>query len=60
MNIYLRELKANFRSLFIWSVIVILFTITGISKFSAYYNNPDMLKMLESLPKEMLAILNLL
>ena len=58
MNIYLRELKANFRSLIIWSVIVVLFTITGISKFSAYYNNPDMLKMLESLPKEVLAILN--
>jgi hypothetical protein len=41
MNIYLRELKANFRSLIIWSIIVILFTVTGISKFSAYYNNPD-------------------
>jgi ABC-2 type transport system permease protein len=58
MNIYLRELKANARSLIIWSVIVVIFTLTGISKFSAYYNNPDMLKMLESLPKEVLAILN--
>ena len=46
MNIFLRELKANFKSLIIWSVIVALFVATGISKFSAYYNNPDMLEML--------------
>ena len=58
MNIFKRELKANFRSLLIWGGVVILFTILGVSKFSAYYNNPDMLSFLNSLPESLLKILN--
>ena len=59
MNIFLRELRANFRSLLIWGFIVVLFVLMGTSKFSAYYNNPDLLATLNSLPKEVLSILNL-
>lgn len=58
MNIFKRELKANFKSLLIWGGVVILFIILGISKFSAYYNNPDMLSFLDSLPESVLKILN--
>ena len=58
MNIFIRELKANLRSLLIWGVIVILFVVVGVSKFSAYYNNPDMLSILNSLPPAMLDVLN--
>jgi ABC-2 type transport system permease protein len=55
MNIFLRELKANARSLLIWGVIVILFVTVGVSKFSAYYENPEMLAILDSMPPAMLA-----
>ena len=55
MNIFLRELRANLKSLLIWSVIVILFNYVGFSKFSAYYNNPEMLAILDSLPPAMLS-----
>ena len=55
MNIFIRELKANFKSLLIWSGIVILFNLVGFTKFSAYYNNPEMLVILDSLPPAMLS-----
>jgi len=58
MNIFIRELKANFKSLLIWSGIVIVFVWIGFSKFSAYANNPEMLKILDSLPPAMLDAFN--
>ena len=58
MNIFFRELKSNFKSLLIWGVIVILFTVVGFGKFTAYYENPDMLAILDSLPPAMLKALN--
>jgi ABC-2 type transport system permease protein len=58
MNILLRELKANARSLIIWGVIVVLFVTVGVSKFSAYYGNPEMLAILDSMPPAMLAAFN--
>jgi ABC-2 type transport system permease protein len=54
MNIFVRELKSNLRSLIIWSVIVVLFVTIGISKFSAYYENPEMLALLDSMPPALL------
>ncbi len=59
MNIFVRELKANLRSLLIWGVIVILFVWVGISKFSAYESNPEMLAVLDALPPAMLSAFNL-
>jgi ABC-2 type transport system permease protein len=55
VNIFLRELKANFKSLLIWSIILVLFIYVGFSKFSAYYENPEMLAILDSMPPAMLA-----
>jgi ABC-2 type transport system permease protein len=55
MNIFLRELKANFKSLIIWGVIVILFESIGFSKFSAYEGNPEMLAILDDIPPALLA-----
>lgn len=55
MNIFVRELKANLKSLLIWCVIVILFNVVGFSKFTAYYENPEMLAILDSLPPAMLS-----
>jgi ABC-2 type transport system permease protein len=54
MNIFLRELKANFRSLIIWGVIVVLFIFMAITKFSAYEGNPEMLEILDSMPAALL------
>lgn len=59
MNIYLRELKANFKSLIIWGVIVVLLTVTGFTKFQAYAENPEMLEILDNMPKALLDAFNL-
>ncbi len=50
MNIFLRELKANRKSLVIWSVILILLILIAVSKFSAFADNPEMLAILDSMP----------
>jgi len=55
MNIFLRELKSNFKSLLIWSGISILFVTIGFAKFSAYYENPELLAILDSMPPAILA-----
>jgi len=59
MNIFWREVKGNLRSLLIWGVIVVLFTWMGVSKFSAYFENPEMLAILDSMPPAMLAAFNM-
>jgi ABC-2 type transport system permease protein len=59
MNIFIRELRANLKSLIIWGVIVILFTVVGFSKFSAYYNNPEMSAILNDFPPAMVEALDL-
>ena len=59
MSIFVRELRANLRSLLIWGVIVILFVMAGMSKFSAYEGNPDMLAVLDDLPPALLTALNM-
>jgi len=58
MNIFIRELKANLRSLLIWGGIVILFVVLGFSEFSAYEGNPELLAILDTLPPAMLAAFN--
>jgi len=55
MNIFFRELRANLKSLLIWGIIMVLFVWLGVSKFSAYYNNPEMLAVLDALPPAMVA-----
>ena len=55
MNIFVRELKSGLRSVLIWGVIVVLFVTIGMSKFSAYYENPEMLAVLDEMPPALLA-----
>jgi ABC-2 type transport system permease protein len=50
VNIFRRELRSYIKSLLIWSGIVILFSLVGFSKFSAFYGNPELLAMLDSMP----------
>jgi ABC-2 type transport system permease protein len=59
MNIFFRELRANFKSLVIWSVITALLVVVGVAKFSAYYGNPESLKILDSFPPAVLDAMNL-
>ncbi|MFQ5418831.1 MAG: ABC transporter permease subunit [Anaerolineae bacterium] len=59
MNIFVRELKANFKSLIIWGVIVVLLTLTGFAKFSAYAENPELLAILDDMPKALLDAFNM-
>ncbi len=59
MNIFLRELKANFKSLIIWSVIVAMLIMIGASKFAAFAGDPEMLAMLDSMPPALLEALSM-
>jgi ABC-2 type transport system permease protein len=59
VNIFLRELKANFKSLVIWSVIITLLIMVAVAKFSAFAGDPEMLAMLDSIPPAMLDALNM-
>ncbi|OGN90462.1 MAG: hypothetical protein A2Y88_02945 [Chloroflexi bacterium RBG_13_48_10] len=54
MNIFLRELKANLKSLVIWSVIMIVLIIMAVSKFTAFAGDPATVKMLDSMPPALL------
>jgi len=54
MNIFVRELKANFKSLIIWGVIVVLIIVEALIEFSAFAGNPEMLAILDSMPQALL------
>jgi len=54
MNIFFRELRANLKSLLIWSGIVTLLIIMAVAKFSAFAGDPETIKMLDSMPPAML------
>ncbi|MBN2045707.1 MAG: ABC transporter permease subunit [Anaerolineales bacterium] len=60
MNIFLRELKANSRSLFFWCLFIVFFIYMGISKFSAFTAvDSDIMAMLEGIPPVVLEGLQL-
>lgn len=59
MNIFLRELKASRKSLIIWSIIVVFFVLVGSSKFSAFYENPELLAILDTLPPAVLSAMSM-
>ncbi len=54
MNIFLRELKANLKSLIIWIVVLALLIMIAVAKFSAFANNPQTVQLINQLPKAML------
>lgn len=59
MNIFWREFRAHLKSLLIYSIIIFLFTVTGFTKFKTYAENPEMLKVLNQMPKAVLDALNM-
>ncbi len=59
MNIFLRELRANIKSLLIWSAILALLIWIAVSKFSAFAGNPEMLAMLDAMPPAVLDAMNM-
>jgi ABC-2 type transport system permease protein len=59
VNIFFREIRANFKSLLVWSIVIGLFTVVGFSKFAGYYGNPEMLQVLDAMPPAVLAAFNL-
>jgi ABC-2 type transport system permease protein len=59
MNIFLRELRANLKSLLIWSAIIFLLIMIAVAKFSAFAGNPEMLAILDSMPPAMLDAMNM-
>jgi ABC-2 type transport system permease protein len=54
MNIFFHELKANLKSLIIWSVVMLLFLLIAVTKFSAFAGDPSMLAILDSMPEPIL------
>ncbi len=59
MDIIKRELRANAKSLLIWSVVMVIFIIMMVSEFSAYYNNPEMADILDAMPEAMMQAFSL-
>ncbi len=55
MNIFFHELRSNFKSLLIWSGIVILLVLEGFSEFSAFAGDKSMLAVLDDVPPAMLS-----
>ncbi len=59
MNIFLRELKANLKSLLVWSVIIALLILIAVAKFSAFASDPKLLAMLDAMPPALLDALSM-
>jgi ABC-2 type transport system permease protein len=54
MNIFLRELKANLKSLLIWCGSVVLLIVMAVAKFQAFAGDPKTIAMLDSMPTALL------
>lgn len=54
MSIFKWEIKSNFKTFFIWSVVFIILIVMMITEFSAYYNNPEINDLLSMMPEAML------
>ena len=59
MNIFIRELRANLKSLVTWSFIIMLLIFMAVAKFSAFAGDPELLKMLDSMPPALLDALSM-
>lgn len=59
MNIFLRELKANLKSLLIWSVVISILIMIAAAKFSAFVGDPSMMALLDAMPEGMLDAFNM-
>jgi ABC-2 type transport system permease protein len=54
VNIFLYELKANFKSFLIWLAIMALLVFVGVAKYSAYASDPALLKVIDTLPAQLI------
>jgi ABC-2 type transport system permease protein len=59
MNIFFRELRANLKSLLIWSFIISLLIIMASAKYSAFAGDPQMIKIMDSMPPALLDALSM-
>ncbi len=59
MNIFICELPAGVKSLLIWGTIVTLLIMIAVAKFSAFADDPEMLKILDAMPPALLDALNM-
>ena len=59
MRIYIRELKANFKSLLIYIGVVAFFAVVGFSKFKGYAENPEILEVLDAMPAALMESFNM-
>lgn len=59
MNIFLRELRANLKSLIIWVIVIALLIVIAVSKFSAFAGDPEMLKILDTMPPGVIEAMNM-
>lgn len=59
MNVFLWELRANMKSFLVWSGSIIFLIVSAMSEFSAYYNNPEMTKVFDAMPKDMMDAFNM-
>lgn len=60
MNIVLRELRANLKSLLIWSGCIAALIAVMMTEFEAYYDNPEMAGVLDAMPKALMAAFSLI
>lgn len=51
VRMVLWELRSQWKSLAIWSAIMLLLILIAVSKFEGYYNNPELSKVFESMPQ---------
>lgn len=54
VRMYLHELRANLKSLLIWTAVMLLLVVIALAKFEGYRNNPELLKVLDTMPKPLL------
>jgi ABC-2 type transport system permease protein len=54
MNIIKRELRANFKSLIIWSVCITAIIAMMMTEFEAYADNPEMANVLDAMPEALM------
>lgn len=59
MNIFIRELKTNFKSLLIWALIIFLLVTIAAAKFSGFVGDPSMQAFIDKLPEPMLVMFNI-
>lgn len=59
MNIVKRELKANLKSMFFWSLSIIFLVFIWMIEYGSFANNPKMDQMLKSMPQGMLEALGM-